>query len=95
MEVPVTTLDHFARTRTRPSVIKVDVEGAEAEVIEGAQELLQLGAKFLIELHSRGAARDVLRTLARVNYRLVTLDGRPSFSPETEHHLIALPANVG
>jgi hypothetical protein len=40
--VDVITLDEYAhRTRTRPSVMKIDVEGHEREVLAGARELLE------------------------------------------------------
>ncbi len=42
IEVPVTTLDHLmARIATKVDLIKIDVEGAEREVLEGAESILK------------------------------------------------------
>lgn len=52
-----TTLDAFVRAdpaRPRLGVlVKIDVEGAEADVLAGAADLLHSGNFFLIEIHSR------------------------------------------
>jgi FkbM family methyltransferase len=40
IEVPMTTLDAFFESRPAPNLMKVDVEGMEAEVFFGAEKLL-------------------------------------------------------
>jgi FkbM family methyltransferase len=53
--VPVTTIDEFCRRRhLRPSFIKVDVEGAELEVLRGARDTIRgAGDQLLlfVEMH--------------------------------------------
>jgi FkbM family methyltransferase len=50
-EVPSSTLDELSAWLGIPDVIKIDVEGAEADVLRGASRLLDSGLpKFLIEL---------------------------------------------
>ena len=54
-EVPVTTLDSFVETKTlsRPVVIKIDVEGFEALVLEGASRLIStLRPSLAIDIHA-------------------------------------------
>ena len=49
VEVDVITLDEYAhRTRTRPSLVKIDVEGHEREVLAGASELLETARPTVI-----------------------------------------------
>lgn len=52
-EFPATSLDHYAEeTKTVPSVIKIDVEGFELEVLQGGQKLLEESKPRLwLELH--------------------------------------------
>jgi FkbM family methyltransferase len=53
----------------RPDVIKVDVEGAEALLLRGAQRLLrETGPRLLIELHGAHLAREVLPILCDLGY---------------------------
>jgi FkbM family methyltransferase len=52
-EVPVTTIDAYCRSHNiRPSLIKIDVEGFEFNVLNGARDTLkQFRPSVLIELH--------------------------------------------
>jgi hypothetical protein len=73
-------LDDYARRQGRPpTLVKIDVEGAEVLVLRGCRELLAQGAtEFLIELHPEtmpqfgATAREFLDGLA--GYRLQVLD---------------------
>ena len=51
--VPVTTLDaYFAQRKLRePRCVKIDTEGAEIRVLQGARHLLSSNAAILCELH--------------------------------------------
>ncbi len=53
VDVDTVTLDDFIQEERRPDVIKVDVEGAESLVLEGASELLSNDRPivWIIEIH--------------------------------------------
>jgi hypothetical protein len=55
--VPVLSLDgYLAHAALRPNLVKIDVEGAEWEVLRGAQRmLLEARPIVLVEIHDRGA----------------------------------------
>jgi FkbM family methyltransferase len=96
VEVEVTTLDAAAAAYGAPTFIKLDVEGAEGDVMAGARGLLSSGAArpvWLIELHSRQCEADVKRHLAAAGYEFFEVDGRPVAAGATlPHHVIARPA---
>jgi FkbM family methyltransferase len=96
VQVEVTTLDDAVEAYGRPTFIKLDVEGAEGEVMAGARRLLNAGAArptWLIELHSHQCEADVKRQLAAAGYRFFDIDARPVADGATlPHHVIARPA---
>jgi len=51
--VSVVTLDEFLRNKPTPTMVRMDVEGYETEIIKGAKGLLgsNIPLKFLIETH--------------------------------------------
>lgn len=79
-----TTLDAFCRTRgIRPDVIKIDVEGSEFSVLEGAREILADARPLLIvsihPQHLKALGRDAteLHTLAEASgYTVTDTNGR-------------------
>jgi FkbM family methyltransferase len=82
--IEFTTLDdEWRRTGEAPAVVKIDVEGAEAEVIRGAKALLRdVRPLLFLELHldvleRRGESVDaLLGQLAACGYRFREPDGR-------------------
>lgn len=86
-EVEVTTLDRLwqERINDRIGLLKVDVEGFEADVFEGACRLLDnrlidaIVFEFSPRIHAiRGLPADApLRVLRAHGYEVFTLDGRP------------------
>ena len=82
-DVPFTTVDHLCRTRSlAPSLIKIDVEGAEAEVLRGAAATLQAHRPIVcLELHfdeleRRGeSAGALLEDMASMGYRFESTRG--------------------
>lgn len=86
-DVEVTTLDELwqDRIKERIGLLKVDVEGFEADVFEGAARLLDeklidaVVFEFSPRIHKiRGLPADApLRVLRSHGYAIFTLDGRP------------------
>jgi FkbM family methyltransferase len=88
-EVTVTTLDAFVKDHPHPTLVKIDVEGAETDVLSGAAAVIAAGTRFLIELHGPDKAAQVVTVLRAAGYAFERLDGSPATTPEAEHHLIA------
>lgn len=93
IEVKVTTLDLAMAQHGAPHFVKLDVEGAEAQVLKGAAQVLkQARPKWLIELHGPECERDVKRILSAHGYRFFDLHGQ-ELPPEADlpHHFLAKP----
>jgi FkbM family methyltransferase len=92
--VPAITLDSFSSgTGLRPDFLKMDVEGAEYDVLLGAKETIaQSRPKMLIELHhfdGNLAGHPVPELLANWNYEIQWIDRSLMTS-----HILALPGTV-
>ena len=60
-----------------PDVMKIDVEGAEAEVLRGAMQTLQACHPLLyLDTHQREAHYQTLEILTRLDYTITCLDGK-------------------
>ena len=74
VKVEITTLDEYADLR--PNFIKIDVEGYEQQVLDGARSVLALRPKLAIELHSEllprygASSRSVVDRLSTGGYEL-------------------------
>lgn len=76
-------LDDFVREFPRPDAIKCDVEGAEAEVIQGARNLFTSCRPWIIfEIHSVANGEAVQKLCAEIGYNIRAID---------ENHLLAQP----
>ena len=82
--VPAVRLDSFVQQEHVPAVIKIDVEGAEDVVVEGALELLKSAERcpvLLIELHEPEAARRLEGSFAEAGYRMYAMAESPDDAP--------------
>lgn len=82
VKVPVTTLDKFLLGKKYPNLVRMDVEGFEYEVVEGALETLSTDKplKIYMELHFdilRERSRDLLSRLKYFGFEV----GMVSFEP--------------
>ena len=72
-----TTLDALPESDRDRTLIKIDVEGAEIDVIEGAASWLTPGNLFVIEVHKEPYLEALTRTFAERGLRLRRVDQRP------------------
>jgi FkbM family methyltransferase len=97
ISVDVITLDDFIKDHRKPDLMKIDVEGFEAEVLDGASAMLGPdGPVLIIEIHHDEASRRVQKTLRDAGYRLADLAGEalPTGGPDVSRpsHVVAYPA---
>ena len=79
--------DGFAR----PDLIKVDVEGAEVDVLNGAARTLrEFRPRVFIEAHSAALAAACGQQLANLGYQVRQLE-LLALCPEETRHLVAEP----
>jgi FkbM family methyltransferase len=84
----------FEHGLPKPNVIKIDVEGAEAEVLEGAKRTLkECSPVILIEAHSGQLAESCARELRDHSYKVCQLE-KGSLPESQPRHLFAYPRKV-
>jgi hypothetical protein len=86
--VTPTTIDSLSREFRPPSLIKIDVEGLELEVLRGAADTLRKHRPtVVVEAHSDGLAGITVARLAALGYHC---DSSPApYGPE--FHIVAKP----
>jgi len=91
IEVEAIALDDFARGHVPPTLIKIDVEGAEAEVLGGSEEVFASARPVLIcEIHGERAAGEVTQWLRERGYTFEWFTDIPRFP----RHLLARHARA-
>jgi FkbM family methyltransferase len=97
LKVSLRSLDSLIAERKYPApqIMKIDVEGAELDVLKGAMKTLQTKWPILfIEAHSRTLAAECTRLLADIGYSVGVLEkewGRKETSSLDVCHLVARP----
>lgn len=79
--VPSLTVDDFLARNpgARPDLLKIDVEGAEADVLVGASEFLRKASpQIVLELHGTSQTQRCTAILTALDYSLYYLDGAPA-----------------
>jgi SAM-dependent methyltransferase len=96
----MTTLDALHRGNRTNTLIKIDVEGAELEVIAGAQRWLHPSNLFVIEVHRRPLLAELVQVFAARGLRLVQIDQHPlpllgGDRRDTDNSWLVSPAHGG
>lgn len=94
LKVRSITLDTFVLEQAMPppEVIKIDVEGAEADVLAGGRETIRRhGPLILLATHGEAVHRECCRILDSQGFVVETLDGRPVHQSD---ELIARPRSL-
>ena len=92
LRVRTVTLDGLiSRKQIRPpNLMKIDIEGAEFECLQGASNIIQkFRPEIFLATHGREIHIACMELLTKWNYRLASLDAR---SPDATDELIASPA---
>jgi len=92
--VPVLTLDLLLQRGQGPSLIKIDVEGAEEAVLEGAAEILaKVRPTILIEV-DKDSRENVVTKFQKLNYQLSDYETGCDIenSNETSTNILARPS---
>jgi len=69
LRVPTTTLDFMLESLSAPTLVKIDVEGAEFEVLKGAANVLKKRPVLYIEI-GQAAEENCLALLKAAGYRM-------------------------
>lgn len=82
--VEVTTLDSLVHELgVKPDVVKVDVEGAEIDLLRGARRLLEEVRPILfMAVHSVSLFEDLRKLLPAIRYEVTPLDGTESVAQQ-------------
>jgi chemotaxis response regulator CheB len=93
LSVQMVSLDQMIENEdlAAPDVMKIDVEGAEHDVLRGAENLIENACPILfLDTHQREAHQKTLEFLQNHNYQIDILDGK---SIQETKELIARPKN--
>jgi len=73
----MTTLDATPTTDRRDTLVKIDVEGAEVDVVEGARSWMDKSNLFVIEVHREAYLPELKQIFAERGHRLAQINQRP------------------
>jgi len=91
IQVPVATVDTlvFERQLVAPNLLKIDVEGAELDVLDGAAKTLnEISPRIFLEAHSQTLAEACAVRLTGHRYVVRQLESK-TVAPDFARHLVA------
>jgi FkbM family methyltransferase len=91
LEVELVAVDELVGELPPPTVVKIDVEGAEVAVLEGMRQTIDAHRPAIIcELH--GTQREFVEEMGARGYRVINLEGTiPVAQTGASAHALALP----
>jgi FkbM family methyltransferase len=95
ISVEIMKLDSVIREKrfAPPNVIKIDVEGAEMDVLLGAEQVLRKGRpRMFIEAHSAQLKAECTKFLSNLGYSIQLLEKNKAPGQEGVYHLVCLPS---
>lgn len=78
LHVPTLTLDTIAETQPRPDFIKIDVEGAELAVLEGATNLMSVHHPTIYIEIGQSVFQAIAKLVHNYGYAIFGPDGKPA-----------------
>jgi len=92
--VQVTTLDELVmELGSPPDLMKVDIEGAEVEMLRGAKKILdEFRPVIFLALHSKGIFDDLVETVPKWKYVIKELDGADVRGADYRDEVVLFPA---
>ena len=94
IEVPTTTLDEAAADLPPPALVKIDVEGHERAVLEGARGILEKHQPILLIESFGEKAQGVREILEPLGYQFQDADRAEPATPETMNYMCLVPAET-
>ena len=91
IEVPTVTLDDATKTLPPPALVKIDVEGHEQEVLEGAQKTLEAHRPILLIESFGEKAAAIRQILEPLCYQFQDADHSGNVTAKTMNHLCLVP----
>lgn len=95
IEVETMTLDSAVANLPPPALLKIDVEGHEKEVLEGAGELLERHRPILLIESFGEKAKEFREILEPLDYQFWDADHACTVSRETMNYLCLVPGETG
>jgi FkbM family methyltransferase len=94
IEVESMTLDAFAQEHGLPNLIKIDVEGSEAAVLHGSEEIFRSAKPLLVcEIHHEQASSDVTGWLRVRGYMFHWLESSTNFPRHLFAKYVGFPSD--
>lgn len=65
------SIDKFSKTHEKPTLLKIDVEGSEVDVLNGAKLTIKKKPRIILETHSKTLKNECIELLKKHNYTIV------------------------